>query len=227
VTTSPQRRTPVAVYGAGGFGREVAQLIELCVRVDRLSDGLQSPHLVGFLDDRATGTVRGYPVRRFEEALAEFPNLHVALGVGSPRSRQLVAERVTAAGARLLTVVHPGVNIDASNDIGHGVIICGGTTITVDARIEDGAQINLHCTVGHDAVIGAYSTLSPGVHISGFVVIEPGVMIGTGAQVINGTAEQPLIVGRGAVVGAGACVYRDVAPGVTVGGVPARPLAPK
>jgi sugar O-acyltransferase (sialic acid O-acetyltransferase NeuD family) len=220
-------QTAIAVYGAGGFGREVAQLLETCMRYERLGSSLPSPRMIGFLDDNATGTVRGYPVMRFEDACARHPDLHVALGIGSSRSRRRVAEKILAAGGQLLTLIHPSVEIDPSNQIGKGVIICGGTTITVDARIEDGVQINLHCTIGHDAVLSPYSTLAPGVHISGFVNVGPDVTIGTGAQVINGTPDKPLVVGRGAVVGAGACVYRDIPADVTVGGVPARPLVPK
>ena len=59
--------------------------------------------------------------------------------------------------------------------------------------------------------------MNPGAHISGNVSLGHGVMIGTGAAVIQGCT-----VGDWAVIGAGAVVIRDVEPGVTVVGVPAR-----
>ena len=72
-------------------------------------------------------------------------------------------------------------------------------------------------------MIGAYSTLSPGVHISGNVTLEPYTFMGTGAVTVNGLPGKPLTIGACAVVGAGAVVTKDVAGGVTVTGVPARP----
>jgi acetyltransferase-like isoleucine patch superfamily enzyme len=50
--------------------------------------------------------------------------------------------------------------------------------------------------------------------------IEDGVSIGSGAVVLGGVR-----VGAGALVGAGAVVTRDVPPGATVAGVPARARA--
>ena len=82
-------------------------------------------------------------------------------------------------------------------------------------------HINIACTISHDVTIGEFSTLSPGVHVSGHVRIGKSVFIGTGANIINGSASQPLVIGDGAIVAAGACVTRDVEPGSMVAGVPA------
>ena len=61
-------------------------------------------------------------------------------------------------------LIHPNVEYDRDYvAIADGVVICAGTILTVNISVEQHAQINLDCTVGHDAVVGAYSTLSPGV----------------------------------------------------------------
>ena len=57
----------------------------------------------------------------------------------------------------------------------------------------------------------------PGARVAGAVSIGAGALVGSGAVVLQG-----LTVGAGATIGAGAVVTRDVAPGVTVVGVPAR-----
>jgi serine acetyltransferase len=85
-------------------------------------------------------------------------------------------------------------------------------------------QINLDCTVGHDVVMGDYTTLAPGVHVSGCVRFGQRAYVGTGATIINGTQDAPLIIGDDAVIGAGACVTKSVPTGLTVVGVPAKPL---
>ena len=84
-------------------------------------------------------------------------------------------------------------------------------------RLGNHVQINLDCTVGHDTVMEDYVTLAPGVHISGRVKICKGAYVGTGASVIPNVT-----IGAGATVGAGAVVVRDVPPGETHVGIPAK-----
>ena len=85
----------------------------------------------------------------------------------------------------------------------------------------DQVHVNLDCTIGHDVKIGAYSTLAPGVHVSGNVHIGEGVYIGTGANIINGTSDKPLIVENGSVIGAGACITASTEANALYVGVPA------
>ncbi len=85
-------------------------------------------------------------------------------------------------------------------------------------------QINLDCTVGHHVVMDDYTTLAPGVHVSGWVHFGQRVYVGTGVVILQGTQDPPLTIGEDAAIGAGAVVTKSVPPGVTVVGVPARPV---
>jgi acetyltransferase-like isoleucine patch superfamily enzyme len=76
-------------------------------------------------------------------------------------------------------------------------------------------------------VIGDYVTFAPRVHCNGNVHIEDHAYIGTGAILRQGTPDKPLIIGRGAVVGMGAVVTKDVAPNTVVVGNPAKILERK
>ena len=71
--------------------------------------------------------------------------------------------------------------------------------------------------------MGDYTTLAPGVHVSGWVHFGKRVYVGTGAVMINGTEDKPLYIGDDVVIGAGACVTKSIESG-TWGGVPAKPL---
>ena len=73
------------------------------------------------------------------------------------------------------------------------------------------------CTVGHDSIIRAYSSIMPGVNVSGEVILGEKSYIGTGAKIIN-----LVEIGENVVVGAGAVVSKSFPGNCTVVGVPAK-----
>ena len=213
---------PVAIYGGGGFAREVAWLVESC----RDADGLLTP--VCFIDDdpnRQGQTLNGLPTFSLEDAWRQMSDALVVCAVGSPHTRQRLAEKARGIGFRFATLVHPRAERSKWIEFGDGTVVCAGCILTTNITIGSHVQINLDCTIGHDAVLGDYSTLAPGVHISGWVHLGRHVYLGTGAVVLNGTDEAPIVLGDGAVIGAGACVTKSIGAGLTVVGVPAKPLA--
>ncbi|HEX7137520.1 MAG TPA: acetyltransferase [Vicinamibacterales bacterium] len=210
--TSP----PLAIYGSGGFAREVAWLAEEC-----------GHQVVCFIDDDSSKVGRrlnDIDVVSLDVATARFAGAHVVAAIGSPATRATVVGRAPR-GLRPATLIHPRVERSRWITFGAGAVICAGNILTTNVVIGDHVQINLDCTIGHDVTMDDFSTLAPGVHVSGCVHIGKRAYIGTGATIINGTLDRPLIIGDDAVVGAGACVTRSVDPGATVVGVPARPLA--
>ncbi len=106
-------------------------------------------------------------------------------------------------------------------EIAAGSVICAGSILTTNVAIGEHVHVNVGCTISHDVFIGDFSTLSPGVHVSGHVHIGRDVFIGTGANIINGSANGPIVIGDGAVIAAGACVTKSVEPGALMAGVPA------
>jgi sugar O-acyltransferase (sialic acid O-acetyltransferase NeuD family) len=146
------------------------------------------------------------------------------VAVGSPETRAQLTQKAQAAGFQIAELIHPRVERSKWIEYGEGSVICAGNILTTNIRIGNHVQMNLDCTIGHDVVLEDFATLAPGVHLSGWVHVKKGAYFGTGAVVINGTFDAPIVIGEGAVVGAGACVTKSVAPGVTVVGVPAKPL---
>ncbi|MEO0049647.1 MAG: NeuD/PglB/VioB family sugar acetyltransferase [candidate division WOR-3 bacterium] len=206
----------IAVYGAGGFGRGIAWLAQVC-----------GNEVVCFIDDdelKIGKIFNEIPVLTLEEARKKYPHTRVVVAVNEPKARESIVSKVINSGFTFATLVHPHVELSPWVKIGEGSIIREGCNFSVNIVLGRHVILNMDCTIGHDAVLDDYVTLAPGAHISGYNHLGKRVNIGTGAVVINGTQEEPLVIGDDAIVGAGACVIRPVPPGVTVVGVPARPI---
>ena len=218
----------VVVIGAGGFGREVVDVIE-AVNSAAEGAGEQAPwDLLGIVDDTPTEVNLERLAQRSltwlgttEDFLRDGdPSAMYAVGIGNPAVRRRVAERFDAAGHVAATLVHPSVTMGAVVTLGEGSVLCAGARLTTNITLGRHVHVNLNTTIGHDVTIGDCVSMNPLASISGDVVIEDDVLVGVGGIVLNG-----LTVGRGATVGGAACAVKDVEAGSTVVGVPARPLA--
>jgi acetyltransferase-like isoleucine patch superfamily enzyme len=108
--------------------------------------------------------------------------------------------------------------------VGDGAILCPFVMLSSNVRIGRQFHANYYSYVAHDCVVGHFVTLAPGAQCNGNVLIEDHAYIGAGAILRQGKPDEPLIIGRGAVVGMGAVVTKSVPPGITVVGNPAKPL---
>lgn len=214
----------IAIYGGGGFAREVAWLVESCnTSAEKLYE------VVCFIDDNTEkqgGYLNDLPLLSLNEAYLRFPNAKVVSGIGSPTVREKVMLKASEIGFTFASVIHPNVAYSRRwNTIDEGTVICAGGVLTVNISLHKHVQINIDCTVGHDVILGDYTTLAPGVHVSGWVHMGKRVYVGTGANIINGTEDKPLLIADDVTIGAGACVTKSVTTrGITVVGIPAKPL---
>lgn len=212
---------PIAIYGAGGFAREIAWLVQSC---NEMTNRYQ---VVCFIDDNESThgkVLNDIKIIGLKEAAERFAGAFVVSGIGSPTARQRLMEKAASIGFNFATIIHPRVERSQWIEIGEGTVICAGNILTTNIKLGRHVQINLDCTVGHDVVMDDYTTLAPGVHVSGWVHFGKRVYVGTGAVFINGTSEAPLTIGDDAVVGAGAVVTKSVTGGITVVGIPAKPV---
>jgi sugar O-acyltransferase (sialic acid O-acetyltransferase NeuD family) len=208
----------LVIAGAGGFGREVLDIVEAVNTASPIFDFL------GFVDDDDNLELellnrRGAAFLGAVDVLADVDASYV-IGIGLPSSRRSVHTRIASWRRRPVTIIHPASTVASGVVLGAGAVLAAGARISTNVRIGQHFHANPNATVGHDCAIGDYVTLSPGAHISGSVKLGDGVLVGTGAVVIQGCT-----VGDWAVIGAGAVVIHDIAPGLTVAGVPARSLA--
>ncbi len=206
----------IAIFGAGGFGREVKMLI------DQINESQQIWKFVGyFSDDFSNTTVDGDLQLGGMEELNQYPDeLSIVIAIGSPTVKRKIVSRINNSNINFPSLIHPGVLKGASNvTIGDGCIICAGNILTVDLQLGDHIILNLACTVGHDTIIEDFCSFMPGVNISGEVAIRKAVYVGTGAKIIN-----QLEIGENTIVGAGAVVSKTLPENCTAVGIPAKPI---
>jgi acetyltransferase-like isoleucine patch superfamily enzyme len=144
------------------------------------------------------------------------------------------------ANVRAFTVIYAGSRIGSHLETGHGAVI------REENKIGDHLSIWNQSTIDYGCVIGSNVRIHTGVYVAQFTTIEddvflaPGVMIANdrhpicrdclqgptikrGARVgINSTLLPAIVIGEGALVGAGSVVTKDVPPGMVVAGNPAR-----
>ncbi|HSW36726.1 MAG TPA: acetyltransferase [Candidatus Limnocylindrales bacterium] len=206
----------LVIIGAGGFGREVAWLVE------EINAHQPLWKLIGFIDEDQSKhglDLNGYPVIGDFDDLKYKGKVFAVCAVGNTKRKKEMAKRATVSGLSFANLIHPTALLSKHMEMGFGNIICAGSIITVNVTVKNHVIINLYCTIGHDVTIDSYCTFAPSVNISGSVVFEEGCEVGTNAAIIPGKT-----IGKWSMIGAGAVVTSDIPVHSTVVGVPAKPI---
>jgi acetyltransferase EpsM len=210
--TSKNLRSSVAIYGAGGLGREILQVLDDC--------GIPCAGFVVDPQFPAPDAICGVAVHRSLTALAADHSVKFVIALGNPAARARVATALAQQiGSRFATIIHPRAWIAGTVDIGPGSMVFGLSSVTADTSVGRHVLINPGTTIAHDCELADFATLGPSCALAGGVIVEEAAELGIGVRVA------PRIrIGRAAVVGAGAVCVRSVPPGTTVVGVPAHPI---
>jgi sugar O-acyltransferase (sialic acid O-acetyltransferase NeuD family) len=204
-------KAQVLVYGAGGRGKVVADVVR--------SAGFE---VAGFLDDapaREGKEIWGLPDISVERLSLrpELAAVAVALGIGDNGTRALFHQCLRDCRVAVATVVHKVAVLAPTASVGLGTGIMANAVVNPDARVGAGCIINTGVVVEHDCTLGDYVHLSPNVALGGAVTEGTRTHVGLGALVLPSVK-----IGSNAQIGAGAAVIRDVADNSTAVGVPAR-----
>ena len=169
----------IAIYGAGGLGREVACLLN---KINETEGPMWN--LIGFFDD---GKEKGTAVSHFGELLGGLEELNkwkdalcVVLCFGNPAIIRTVRSRLINLSLVYPNIIDPDFSIGdpLTFSIGEGNIIKGGCGVTTEVRIGNYNLLNGSVRIGHDAVIGNYNVLMPGVRVSGEVSLGDNNLLG-------------------------------------------------
>lgn len=205
------------LVAASGLAREAA-----------LAARAAGHEVVGCLDDSPALVGRevapGLPVVDCIDAVARYPDAQLVLCAGKGAVRERIARRLAGHGVdggRYATIVHPSATLAGDTAVGPGCIILAGVVATAQVVLGEHVVAMPNVVLTHDNRIGPYATLCAGVVLGGSVVVGRAAYVGMAASVREGIA-----IGDGSLVGMGSVVVRDVGPGETWLGVPARPVQP-
>lgn len=208
----------IAIYGAGGLGREVAGGIR---RINESGSGYWD--LIGFYDDKKP---RGTSVSHYGEVLGGMSELNdiqeplaLAIAVGSTMSKTQIYERITNPNIYYPNLIAPSFRVldPDTFELGKGNIIQDNCCVTCDVTIGDFNVLNGSNVLGHDVCIGDFNVLMPGVRLSGEVEVGNSNLLGVDSVVL-----QRIKIGNNVTLGAGSVLMTKPKDGFTYIGVPAK-----
>ena len=207
---------PLVLVGGGGHASDVLQAVEAANSVR------PTYQVVGILDDHdidprrfsGRGVAHIGPVDDVASVDAAY-----VLCLGWPWTRHAVARRIGERGRPAPPIVHPAADVGAGVELGPGSVVLGLAHLSPFVRLGAHGLVSYNASVGHDTTFGDHASVMPNAAVSGQVVAGDRVLVGSGAAVREGVR-----LGDDVRIGAGAAVVGDVDAGLTVVGVPARPL---
>lgn len=209
----------IAIYGAGGLGREIACLLR------RINTEIEPTwNLIGFFDDglkagdaNEYGTVIGNidTLNSWEKPLA------LVFAIGTPKIVYQLVTKITNPRIEFPNICAPDTLwLDPDNvRLGKGNVFCSRCTISCNVDIGDFNIFNCNITIGHDARIGDFNGIMPAVKISGGVSIGMRNFLG-----VNSVVLQYKSIGSDTIVGASSVIMRNTSDNCTYVGIPAKKL---
>ncbi|MEG2433891.1 MAG: acetyltransferase [Acinetobacter sp.] len=213
-----------AIYGASGCGRSLMPVARQ--QLARESDASE----IVFIDDalESVAEVNAHRAMNYLAFLNETASeKYVQIAIANSHVREKIAQRLKMDGIQLWSIIADNVVLMDQLELAEGSALSPFVTIGSNVKIGKCFQANLYSYVEHDCVIGDFVTFAPGVKCNGNIHIQDHAYIGAGAMIKQGTPDQPLVIGAGAVLGMGAVVTKSVPSGATVVGNPARIVTKK
>lgn len=209
------------LVGASGFGSEVMPLLQESVKRENRNNVKEEFYFVD--SNKDINELNSVKVINEESFFSlDHDELHFNVAIADSAIREKISNKFIKKGCNVYSICSDSTKILHNCEISPGSILTDNTILTSNLSIGKFFHCNIYSYVAHGCVVGDFVTLAPGVMLNGNVRVEDHAYIGTGAIIKQGTPQNPLVIGKGAVVGMGAVVTKDVEPYTTVIGNPAR-----
>jgi len=205
----------IAIYGAGGYGREVACLIHSINRVKK------EWNLIGFFDDGLTiGHTNEYGVilGGIPELNSYSQKLSIAMAISNPVTLDSVIKKITNTYIDFPNIIAPDILYLDENSVsmGYGNIIGFKSVISCNVHIGNFNRFNTNIFIGHDVTIGNFNMFNPSTRVSGEVSIGNCNLFGVSSIVL-----QQKQIGNHTTIGANSVVMKKTKDHATYVGNPA------
>lgn len=210
----------LVIAGCGGLGQEVlwAARRAKCQASDQIVD------ILGFCAEIAppeNTEIAGLPFLGLVDSellngLSNRPT-HFICAIGDNLTRKRICEALEALGLEPWTVVDPSAIVGPSVSLKPGTYIGAGSILSPNSCIGHHVVVNHACSIGHDSVLGDFSQACPGTRVSGWASVGEGALLGS-----NAVVAPKVSIGEWSILGAVSLASRDIPPGVTALGTPAK-----
>lgn len=213
------------IIGAGGWGALAASAASEINATAAANDFPNPWNIIGYADSDASkrGTRHeGYKVHgTLEDLTHEFQGRELCFfsAIGDNYARAKAAGIAEELGWKPATLIHPMAFLASGVEIRDGSYIGPMAVISVNTKIGAHTFIDMHVSIGHDAVLHDFCVVYPGARISGCCRVGEYALVGSNATLLPST-----MVGERAVVGACSLASGAIEPDTTILGVPARVL---
>lgn len=205
----------IAIYGAGGFGRETACLLR------EINEVSPTWNFIGFFDDGVPAGTRNHQGRTLGgiDALNAWESeLAVAFSIAEPRVVEKLFKKIVNPRISFPNIISPTARfLDAGTlRLGRGNVISHHSSISCDVELGDFNLLNTQIYIGHDTRIGSFNMFNPCIRLSGNVRVGDRNFFGVSSVVLQGIS-----VGDGVTLGANSVLFRPAESGETYFGNPA------
>lgn len=205
----------IVIYGAGGLGREIYELI----------DEVNKYNILGFLDDGIINNKVSVniPILGGIEFLhnIEYP-IGVVFAIADVYVKQNIYKKILQInkGHYFPIVIAKNSYVSKRAMLSEGTIVGRYCSVSTSVQLGKLVFLNTKCDIGHDSIIGDFCSLMPSVNVSGNVSVGQRTLIGVQSAILQG-----IKIGSDVTVGMGSKVMTDVPDNCTVMGYPAKIIA--
>lgn len=211
----------IAVYGAGGFGKEVVCLIH---QINEYFPDSESWNFIGYFDDNKDKGFQaeyGKVLGNLDELNSWSSPLAIAISIAQPANVKTLSEQIVNPLISYPNLIAPDVIFYDRDSVkfGKGNIVCSSCLFSSDVIVGNFNIFNNFISVGHDDIIGNFNSIMPAVRLSGNVTIGDCNFLGVSSIIL-----QSFKIGNYTTVGAGSVIMRKTKDGCTYVGNPAKKI---